>query len=203
MTLVSTATISDLTFVIRGIINDNNGKRRYRYDMSSSTESAVLLPGFGDTFIRERDIILVTYTADNKDSFIRLKDPTLRQSDAVHSSNGTQPKYVGRPAILPYESSGRGLHIGYGVTVDVVRGVSRVEILLLTPDSTAVDPVPWLWDFCDKEVPRRGQEESIPPSPSYLSVRKPGLTWSQAGDHDKGVGWGRGLYGFLRAILGF
>ncbi|KAH7046352.1 hypothetical protein BKA57DRAFT_506540 [Linnemannia elongata] len=83
MTLVSTATISDLTFIIRGNINDNNGKRRYQYDMPSSTESAVLLPGFGDTLIRERDVILVTYTADNKDSFIRLKDPTLRTTHST------------------------------------------------------------------------------------------------------------------------
>ncbi|KAK5814867.1 hypothetical protein F5H01DRAFT_367266 [Linnemannia elongata] len=88
-------------------------------------------------------------------------------------------------------------------------GVSRVETLLLTPDSTALDPVPWLWEVCDKEVPRRGQEESIPPSPSYLSVRKPGLTWSSACDYVKGVGWGRGLiwasegyYGNLRAHYG-
>ncbi|KAH7046353.1 hypothetical protein BKA57DRAFT_466295, partial [Linnemannia elongata] len=50
-----------------------------------------------------------------------------------------------------------------------------------------LDPAPWLWETCDKEVPRRGQEESRPPSPSYLSVRKPGLTCSSACGHVKGV----------------
>ncbi|KAG0249237.1 hypothetical protein BGZ95_007624, partial [Linnemannia exigua] len=32
MTLDSATTFSDLTFVIRGNINDNNGKRKYQYD---------------------------------------------------------------------------------------------------------------------------------------------------------------------------
>ncbi|KAG0041253.1 hypothetical protein BGZ90_009970 [Linnemannia elongata] len=79
MTLDSTATFSDLTFGVRGNINDNNGKRKYQYNKPSSADSVVLLPGFGDTFIGERDIIPETYTADNKNSFIRI--------------NGSNPSY--------------------------------------------------------------------------------------------------------------
>src|SRR5690348_16459587 len=38
-------------------------------------------------------------------------------------------------------------------------GVSRVETLLLTPDSTALDPVPWLWEVW--------YDDTSLPSPSF------------------------------------
>lgn len=65
--------LTTLTFVLRGnITNSNNNKRRYQYDQPTTTEIAVLLPGSGDRFQGDREIILQTLETNPKYPYTRI-----------------------------------------------------------------------------------------------------------------------------------